>query len=399
LLVAGCPFVCWSVDDRESVPELYRRIIYHETCRFIIRWYEGRYMSPDGGNGNGPDERRSRSVDTGRRNVLLTVTAGVTALAGCTDSVTVSFGGTETDATPTATTTADTATDSATPTAESTTTETTDTATTTEAEANTDTDTDTETDTDTATDTETKTDSPESESDPEGGTDVSASIVSFDPKGGTFSLGETQTAEVTVENTGDTEHTFYVGYSVRDPSGDGRFNGAGPPELTLSPGEIGEVTTDYTVTEEAPNGSYGAFTTVRESWDGEDFGETLDDSERSDVFEVQRDAYESADRGGVSDTGLAVVDHYWDTYDRRVYCTVENVSSSSLERGRVRCTVRYGDDEVSQFESAIGTTYPSERYEVYFGIGRQYADNYVLSLKSSASDEWAQAIERTAIPR
>lgn len=364
-------------------------------------------MTP--GDGEGSDGRGPRSIDTKRRNLLLTATAGVTALAGCTDSVTVSFGGTETDATPT--TTAGAATDSTTSTGETTTTETADTTTTTETDTDTDTPTETETETDTDTrteadtDTETETtseteiDSSGSDSDADGETSVSASIESFDPEGGTFSLGETQTADVTVKNTGETEHTFYVGYSVRDPSGDGRFNGAGPPELTLSPDETGEATTDYTVTEEAPNGSYGAFATIRKSWDGEDFGETLDEAEREDVFEVQQDAYEPTGRGGVGDTGLAVVDHYWDSYDRRVYCTVENVSSSSLEWGRVRCTVRYGEDEVSQFESAIQTTYPGERYEVYFGIGRQYADNYVLSLKSSASDEWEQAIGRTVIPR
>jgi hypothetical protein len=46
------------------------------------------------------------------------------------------------------------------------------------------------------------------------------------------------------------------------------------------------VTVDWRVESSAPEGSYGAVTTVRADWDGEDFGETLDRAEVPTAFEV-----------------------------------------------------------------------------------------------------------------
>lgn len=91
--------------------------------------------------------------------------------------------------------------------------------------------------------------------------------------------------------------------------------------------------------------------------------------------------------GGVKNTGLVVSDHYWDSYDRRVVCTIENVSDIDLEWTRVRCSIRYGDEGVSQFESSGGSMYPGETYSVEFGLGIDYVDHYVLYLKSSVHNE------------
>jgi len=118
------------------------------------------------------------------------------------------------------------------------------------------------------------------------GQEVAAEIVVFDPVTGEFSVGETQTATVILRNTGSARHTLYIGYSVIDPDGEGRFNGGGPASITLRPGEQGSVTVDWRVESSAPEGSYGAVTTVRADWDGEDFGETLDRAEVPTAFEV-----------------------------------------------------------------------------------------------------------------
>ena len=116
---------------------------------------------------------------------------------------------------------------------------------------------------------------------------IDARITSFDPETGTFSPGEVQNATVTVINTGNVSYEFFIGYSARDPSGEGRPPPGQPASLPLDPGQTGSATVDWPVTDDVPTGTYGAFTTVRESWsESEGYGETLDSAEESNVFEV-----------------------------------------------------------------------------------------------------------------
>lgn len=159
-------------------------------------------------------------------------------------------------------------------------------------------------------------------------TNVDANIVGFDPSGGTFQPGDTQTADVRVKNTGNTEHTFYVGYSVKDSNGEGRHNGDGPPGVTLRPDETGSVTVAWRVTDAAPEGTYGAVTTVRKDWDGEDFGKTLNKAKKSSVFEV---AEKSGGWGGVGSTGMTITSHSWNyTYDQ-VSFEITSVAGVSID--------------------------------------------------------------------
>lgn len=118
-----------------------------------------------------------------------------------------------------------------------------------------------------------------------GASAVGAAIVAFEPEGGTFSPGETQTATVTIENTGASGGTFQVGYSVTTPGGEG-VPGGGGSDLTLAPGETGSTTGSWTVTAEAPEGTYGAVVTARTGWEGGATGTVLDTATATDVFEV-----------------------------------------------------------------------------------------------------------------
>jgi len=67
-------------------------------------------------------------------------------------------------------------------------------------------------------------------------------------------------AEVTVKNTGNLPHRFYVGFSVKDPNGkwwDAPYN-----SIYLNPGQYSTALVDWTVDTNAPSGNYDALVKV-----------------------------------------------------------------------------------------------------------------------------------------
>jgi len=88
---------------------------------------------------------------------------------------------------------------------------------------------------------------------------VDARIDDLDVASGTFSAGEEVPTEVTMTNTGGVRHTFYVGYSAVDPSGEGHHNdGTTDEAVTLGPGETTTVTVTWTVESDVPSSTYDA---------------------------------------------------------------------------------------------------------------------------------------------
>lgn len=79
---------------------------------------------------------------------------------------------------------------------------------------------------------------------------------------------DTVTSLISVENTGSTEHTFFVGYSVRAPDGTLYDNDAttGQP-VTLQPGAATTVNVEWDASSEVPGGEYDVITAVWEEAD------------------------------------------------------------------------------------------------------------------------------------
>ena len=118
--------------------------------------------------------------------------------------------------------------------------------------------------------------------------EVDAEIVSVSPAKGTFGKEDVQHAQVTVENTGIAEHTFFVGYSVRSPTGEGLHDeGPTEPSVTLAPGESETVTVEWTVDTDAPAGTYGIIVAVWEDRVGDDLQNRLDRTGETAVFTVE----------------------------------------------------------------------------------------------------------------
>lgn len=116
---------------------------------------------------------------------------------------------------------------------------------------------------------------------------VDASITWFTPDSGTYTAGDTYTADAKVENTGDTRHTFFVGFDVRGPE-DNYYNNGGTTgkTVTLDPGEATWTTVSWTVQDDIPTGSYDTVVAVWKESDPDNLQTRLDDVVEQNVFSV-----------------------------------------------------------------------------------------------------------------
>jgi archaellum component FlaF (FlaF/FlaG flagellin family) len=121
-------------------------------------------------------------------------------------------------------------------------------------------------------------------------TGVDARVVdrSLSVDAGPYRQGETVTATVTVENTGEQEWGFFVGYSVRHAESGTQYSNEGQTGkfVTLAPGERRDVTVEWRVDDSARTGAYDAITAV---WYGypDDGADRIESSEwETDAFEV-----------------------------------------------------------------------------------------------------------------
>ena len=117
--------------------------------------------------------------------------------------------------------------------------------------------------------------------------DIDARIVDVSAAEGTFVAGDDVETDVTVENTGDLEHTFFVGYSAIDPEGVGHTNdGTTGTPLALAPGEIETVTVAWTVENDSPTGTYDVRVIVWEETERGNLQTQLDDRLIESAFDV-----------------------------------------------------------------------------------------------------------------
>ena len=118
-----------------------------------------------------------------------------------------------------------------------------------------------------------------------------AEIIEFTPPTGTYSLESVLIAHVTIENTGTTTRSFWIGLSYRRP--DGNYYDVPPQQTdTLSPGERQTITFIWFIPDDAPEGLYDAITAI---WDGYDPNRNrmiepkYDVKEITDVFKIVRE--------------------------------------------------------------------------------------------------------------
>lgn len=119
---------------------------------------------------------------------------------------------------------------------------------------------------------------------------VDAQIVEFDPSNGTYEPGDVVRANVTVENTGEADHTFFVGYGVVGPNGTVYDNdGTTGTTVTLTPDETKTVTVAWVVEPDVPPGTYAVGTAVWAESDRDALETRLDEGTDDATFAVASD--------------------------------------------------------------------------------------------------------------
>ncbi|WP_232685676.1 COG1470 family protein [Halobacterium zhouii] len=117
--------------------------------------------------------------------------------------------------------------------------------------------------------------------------DVDGDTVGISVNGDSFTEDETVKADVTVENTGNSQHTYFLGFGVIGPEGvvyDN--NGSTGRTITLEPGEQRTVTVSWNVEVDAPSGSYSVGTSLWKESDRSELTTRLDSIRKAQVFEI-----------------------------------------------------------------------------------------------------------------
>lgn len=83
---------------------------------------------------------------------------------------------------------------------------------------------------------------------------INAQIISYDVDSGNFNTGDEVEAEITIKNTGNIGHKFYIGYSVRDKNG--YWWDAPYKSIYLTSGEEGTKSLYWEIPFGAPDGNY-----------------------------------------------------------------------------------------------------------------------------------------------
>ncbi|WP_340099003.1 NEW3 domain-containing protein [Salinibaculum salinum] len=136
-----------------------------------------------------------------------------------------------------------------------------------------------------------------------------AQITDTTAESGTYTPGEIVSVDVTVENTGDTTHDFYVDASLQRPNGNW-VTGEGTT-LYLSPGEQQSVTLAVEIPTDAPEGTYSAGSGVFYSSTKEeqfDYGQDLDSFEVTEPTTDARISHTDAPSGTYAPGESAPVD-------------------------------------------------------------------------------------------
>jgi uncharacterized membrane protein len=117
--------------------------------------------------------------------------------------------------------------------------------------------------------------------------EIDARIQTVDEQSGDLTRSETAETSVTIENTGNTEHEFYVGYSVRGPDGQWRDNeGTTHESVRLEPDESETVDVEWDIKESAPTGEYDIWATVYQDESNGKLEGQLAEQRLSDSFAV-----------------------------------------------------------------------------------------------------------------
>lgn len=242
---------------------------------------------------------------------------------------------------------------------------------------------------------------------------VNAEITGFDPASGTYSSGEIATTTVEVENTGSTDHEFYVGYTVFGPSGEAYNNNDSTGQaVSISPDQAQAVDLDWHVPSDAPAGRYDIEVAVWKESDPNGLETELDQVEASESFAIESE-----------ETAVAaeIVDYYVNSGEYvpgeevEAAVAVENPTDTTRtffvgftavgpeggrynndwESGKIQ-TVPANDDVVVELTWHVQSTAPNGAYDGEFTVWKETDRDSLQTELAQATAEDAFSVEQTA---
>lgn len=183
--------------------------------------------------------------------------------------------------------------------------------------------------------------------------EVNAEILEFATESRTVEPGDIVESTVTVENTGDVEHTFFVGYSLFGPDGNEYHNeGTTGTTVTLGAQERAAVGVSWRVPSDAPAGEYDALTIVWEESDVAELDTQLDDARDENIIEVTTDQEPSERLEQIIESKRSLASEIDDT---AVYLSEQNEVESLLSEYRER----FENDEFEDDETPVNAVHRS----------------------------------------
>jgi surface glycoprotein (TIGR04207 family) len=131
-----------------------------------------------------------------------------------------------------------------------------------------------------------------------------AEITEFNSPSGNYFRGDDVNLGITIKNTGETRHEFFVGYSVVDEKGN-EYNNSDSTgkEIELAPGESESASLSWVVPKTAPTESYDIVSAVWAENDPDNLQSQLDRREKTDQIQVERKEAEARLRDFNVNTG------------------------------------------------------------------------------------------------
>ena len=196
--------------------------------------------------------------------------------------------------------------------------------------------------------------------------EVDGSLTFTDTPTGEVSTGETVSSTIEVANTGNVQHTYFVGYSAIGPDGEYYDNGDTTGKtVTLDPGEQKMVDVEWTVESEIPEGEYSLVSALWKESDRTTLNTQLDSSRVENAVSVT-----GTDIGTVtvtSDPTRATIEIDGNSISERTPASLEledgdhtvTVSADGYESETRTVTVTPGTENTISFDLNLNQQGPS----------------------------------------
>jgi len=165
-------------------------------------------------------------------------------------------------------------------------------------------------------------------------TEIDAEVTEFNVNSGEYEYGESIEATAIIKNTGSTEHTYFVGYSVFGSDNDKHNTGR---TITLASGAETSVTLEWTAQQNSTSGEYDAQVSVWKESNQDNLQSRLDSTSQDDAFSLVQAGgplkvrVQESDGDPISDATVSIDDSQATSTDDEGIVEFSELSSGTYE--------------------------------------------------------------------